>query len=909
MSGPATEDVFRFQVSDLVQLRGGGPGGLVRRRRRRGDVIEYEIFFDATRTTWHAEAELQLEGEADDLPSLIAKGEFADAAGFRARLTLAKLLHPLADHLYAKLSNRIDYHPYQFVPLLKFLSTPADGLLIADEVGLGKTIEAGLIYTELKSRGQGTRLLIVLQGYLLQQKWRLDLQRLFDEEFEIFDGERMRSWLERASRDPALPLKAIVSLPLLRRPENLEALHRSRAQLDLVIVDEAHRLRNPETESHALGEELQSKATHLLLLTATPLQTSRADLYHLLSLVYPEAFDDEAGFQSAIEPNRHLFEARRLARSSSAKALTEWRRLLETRQSERFLKDPAYLEGERLLCDAGDRSLRVEEAVRFDRLALQLDALSSVLTRTTKRQVHESFAERRARRVPVILRADEQALLERVRRLASLVYTASGTRAAGFGAMMLERQASSCLPAIDVPIANLVSRHHLGSSEEEIGIAADDLEIDIEEGRRALTAEVDAGPAAEAAAIIAEARRMRGHDTKYARFRETVIELIESFEQPAGVSEADRISKILVFSFFRPTLVYLQEQIQVDLAGRAEVHVIHGEVDYEERLDRVNAFRTRSHPFQILLSSEVGGEGIDLIECSCVFNYDMPWNPMVVEQRIGRVDRIGQKSQIVDVRNMAVQGTIDERIFLRLFERIRVFEESIGDLEEIIGDELRALQRDLFHRRLDPADEERHMRAIEEAVLRRRQLNTDILEQKDVFVGFDDFFDQEVKTRPTVEGAELLHLIGWYGKERKLPLHVGAVRRTGEVQSAHITGSPAVYSALRPQLQDASMRLLSRVQSGDSFEVVIDRAAARARPAAEFIVPKHPLVRAIIENLRREPAEPRPGLLAVEAEGVERGLYAFFVWWLKFEGWRDEVRTIVPVARLTDAVLDERLSA
>ena len=111
---------------------------------------------------------------------------------------------------------------------------------------------------------------------------------------------------------------------------------------------------------------------------------------------------------------------------------------------------------------------------------------------------------------------------------------------------------------------------------------------------------------------------------------------------------------------------------------------IDGDIEPEERYDIINQFKEGK--FDILLSSEVGSEGLDMQFCNVIFNYDLPWNPMRVEQRIGRIDRIGQKAEKLFVFNLVVKGTIEDRIYSRLYDRLGIFESSIGELEPILGD-------------------------------------------------------------------------------------------------------------------------------------------------------------------------------------------------------------------------------
>lgn len=186
-------------------------------------------------------------------------------------VTYIKLTKQLTDNLYSLLATRTIFQPHQFKPLLRFLTSPAQRLLVADEVGLGKTIEAALIYAELKSRGPIERVLVVCPS-ILRTKWKRELQRRLDEDFAILDGSGVRNMLGGWSTwQTAFTFRYIVSMELLRDPVYIEQLQQLHVHFDLVIVDEAHHMRNPESDTHLLGEILSELSVGMIFLSATPL--------------------------------------------------------------------------------------------------------------------------------------------------------------------------------------------------------------------------------------------------------------------------------------------------------------------------------------------------------------------------------------------------------------------------------------------------------------------------------------------------------------------------------------------------------------------------------------------------------------------------------------------------------------
>ena len=222
-------------------------------------------------------------------------------------------------------------------------------------------------------------------------------------------------------------------------------------------------------------------------------------------------------------------------------------------------------------------------------------------------------------------------------------------------------------------------------------------------------------------------------DSKYDAFEDALREVFA-----AG---ADRV---LVFSYFTGTIDYLAERLAALELGGAQLRVVklYGPMSAEQRDETVSEFRNDKGPI-VMLSSEVGSEGLDFQFCSRMLNYDLPWNPMRVEQRIGRLDRYGQTSDLIHIVNMVVSDTIEERIFFRLYERIRIFEDSIGDLDAILGERdysLGQLQRDALSGRLTDAELDKRRNQVADVILRRKQEDEVFEEQSRQFLSNDDVF-------------------------------------------------------------------------------------------------------------------------------------------------------------------------
>ena len=243
---------------------------------------------------------------------LLRDKEFSDVEDFIQGLIYKKLEKPLSDNLYTFYASRTEFLVHQFKPVLKFLNSSKQRLLLADEVGLGKTIEAGIIVTETSARlGELPRVLIVCPS-MLTPKWENEMQKRFSLDFNILKRDDFMKFLQRYREyGEAEKLKGIIPLQTLRSNRMIESLRDIAPRFDIVIVDEAHYMRNPETLSSELGEVLSELSDAMLFLTATPLQLGTPDLFNLLGLLIPDEFSDFALFYNLIEPNEYINNALR----------------------------------------------------------------------------------------------------------------------------------------------------------------------------------------------------------------------------------------------------------------------------------------------------------------------------------------------------------------------------------------------------------------------------------------------------------------------------------------------------------------------------------------------------------------------------------------------------------------------
>ena len=450
--------------------------------------------------------------------------------------------------------------------------------ILADEVGLGKTIEAGLVLTELRLRGLARRVLVVCPAGLVAQ-WHEELERKFALPTNVLESHEPEPAV--AGSDPPV---AICSLPTARRSPMRDRLVDQ--DWDLVVIDEAHRAKNPSTASSRLVRDL--RARHLLLLTATPVENRLADLFNLASLVAPGVLGTAKQFRS-----RHGGDASATPRELSALRARMREVMVRHRRSQVALMLPRRL-AETLVVTPGD----------------------------AERDLYATVAE--------LARSEGR--------------SASQARAMALRSAL--RLAGSSPAAVRGVAAKLGWR---------------DVEDRVEEllATRHRSAKAD---------VLLDVLARLGATWPRAATRD-----LRDPEDGGGAAE-----KVIVFTAYRRT----QEHLAQVLNGAGVSHVLyHGALSRREKEAAVGAFRSE---VPVLLSTEAAGEGRNLQFCHQMVNFDLPWNPMQIEQRLGRLHRIGQDHDVVVV-NLVARGTIEERVLSVLESKINLFELVVGELDMILG--------------------------------------------------------------------------------------------------------------------------------------------------------------------------------------------------------------------------------
>lgn len=890
----------------------GKQGATTGQVRQRGDIHYYGVRWRDGTSDYVAEDQLELVSTArnDDPYAIIEGGRLGRAEDLRRSLTHVHLSGRLANLVYSMGVTNTEFFPHQYKPLLTLLESPANGLLIADEVGLGKTIEAGIIWTELRAREDMRRLLIVCPA-MLREKWRDELKNRFGIDANIVNAAQLVDELKHSSSFG--PSKAwIASYQALRPPrtwkhsaetggKNISA----RAQLaslldenatedplvDLIVFDEAHYMRNPESAAHTLGEMLREVSHQRVLLSATPINLANEDLYYLLRLCDPDHFQYPTSFEEMLEANRPLVLARdaALRRNSTGEEIVghvsvaaESPLLLNSRQLSAILSDPPT--DEKLQSVA----YRAELASSLERVNL----LGHVVTRTRKRDMQMERPRREVKPEMVPMTEAERQFYTYVTQ-ATREYAGRRGISDGFLLATPQRQVCSCPAAF--------ARAWL----------SDDAALVDDMAELAMTESEEGGEESEFEDIGATLKEFlianRPHDLDAAELERSDSKLARLVEVLSGYFTNHPDEKVILFTSFRATARYLTERLS---SSKMQAMLLWGNMG-ESKQELINEFRERPE-LRVLVSTEVAAEGVDLQFSRLLINYDLPWNPMRVEQRIGRIDRLGQKAKVIYIWNLFYKETIDERILGRLLSRLKVFEQALGEPEPVIGETIQRLEAKLLTSKLTPEEEddeiERARLALENVRLRHEELERNAAQmiahgglvldridaarelsrrvtESDLIVYVRDFLARHAS------GHQFLQLDEWDMFAIQLPLSVAAeledyCRRTGMVGQTMLGSGMARHC-----------RFLNKVTTVSS---------SAWEPIHQF----HPLIRFISDKLTRLEEGFYPvvalRLASVHQAVVPAGDYMFAVRRWTFRGIKEEEWLQAAVCDMkTGEVLDD----
>ena len=881
---------YQDVATQVDHIRGGIAKGMVVRLKARpevtGAVLEvvpgdpearFAVFHGGDVVTYY---ESQIE-TVDSKP--VRKVVEPDA--LHAALTATQLRHPSTVHLYSLYSSRINFVPYQFRPVLKLIQADRPRILIADEVGVGKTIEAGLILKELQARRELKSVLVICPKPLVaERKWQEELKR-FDEQFTHLDGDALRYCIDETYLDGAWPqqyARSIVPYSLFdeglllgkqgkgRKIRGLLDLD-SPPIFDLVIVDEAHHIRNTDTWAYRTVRYFCDNAEAVVLLSATPIQLGDNDLFTLLQLVRPDLLCSRRDFDQMAEPNPHINAAIEITRNAqpgwNTAAQGKLELALHTDWGKSVISADAKVQP--LLDALTQQELCIEDRLKVVRGLESLYTFAPIINRTRRRDIG-NFTTRKPETVSVDFTPEQDRLHRGVLELIGrMLAHRHGDRNLQFMMTTIRRQVASCVfglaPCLEAILSGQLSRLELSETDSD-----DELQ--------AMT-EAFANFRAEVEGLVDLAKSLSSEDPKFSAFAKVVLE-----------KQTLANNKLLVFSTFRHTLAYLVEKLQ---RKSIRIGLIHGDVPEDERRAIRNRFsRPKDDPraIDLLLSSEVGCEGLDYQFCDGIVNYDLPWNPMRVEQRIGRIDRYGQKSETVAIFNFITPGTVDAEIYERCLLRIGVFRQALGGSEEILGNLTREIRSIAENYQLTLEEQSHRLQQLAENEIRVVQEQELLEQQQATLFGLSvpKHDDELIKSASSfwLTPPRIQNLIEAYlsalDSSRTYKLQgrqsIVSIQLNQEIRTRLITDFKAVSQI------GAADRTWERWLKGNDpyLRLTFDPVAADEDRSATFITPTHPLARQAAKA--SEPLSTLTCAISTKSSSVAPGRYPFAIYRWKVLG-------------------------
>ena len=810
-----------------------------------GYTIKYTVFVNGSVRTF-------ITGQIMPVTE-VANYNWVDINTFRSYLAAYQINNPSSKDLYSLNAARIDFVPYQFRPALKMLHADEPRILIADSVGVGKTIEAGLIIKELQARNELENILIVCPKALVaERKWELEMKR-FDEDFVSLDGELFRQILSDTDRDGEWPVrynKAIIPYSILDgRAYNGEMSKKGKRfglkdldpapHFDLVIIDEAHHIRNGSMDKEKAFEYKCVKyfcdhADAVVMLTATPLQTSDDDLFTLLNVLRPDIVIDKETFTMMSKPNEYISKCVSIIRKADNNwqnnALEELENVKSTQWGEVVIsKNPLYTS---IVNRLGNTEIGREERVKLISDTESLHSFNTMLNRTRRKDIQD-FCIRRPYTLEVEFTPQQQLLHDELLNFEkyALAELHGSTRNVSFMMSTIKRQAASCIFGLAPHIRDIINRRFTQLDE--------DFDHDYSEynfdGHFSSIIEGLAQNLLELADNLPE------EDPKF----DNLLKVLRDKKEQDN-------NKIIIFSTFRFTLKYLHKKLEDAGFRVAQVDGSVKDVDRQNLRARFQLPKEDVDAIDIMLFSEVGSEGLDYQFCDMMVNYDLPWNPMRIEQRIGRIDRRGQQSESVSIYHVITKGTVDADIYYRCLLRIGVFENSIGECDEILGSIANKIDQIAIDPTLTAKERQLKLEQMADNEIRKLQEITKLEEEEQEIYSLkitEYTTAQEIRNAENAwlspQGIQVMieqYLNKRFGQNSYI-LGEGAVK--------HIRLRADIRAAIKDDLRKLSLGRSVIKQDWDKFlkgkvpmhAITFDSEAAAKNSDVFFITPVHPLAK------------------------------------------------------------------
>ena len=742
----------------------------------------------------------------------------------------------LYDPLLAMSTSKVDPLPHQIEAVYgRILKNPRIRFLIADDPGAGKTIMAGLIIKEMKLRGLAKRILIIAPGHLRDQ-WLREMDERFKEKFVVMSRE---SYKNTYQQNPWLQNNQIIaSMDFAKQDDVLTTLRA--VTFDLVIIDEAHKmsayassgrrsgvlkapLKVTKSKRYRLGEVLSKNSEHLLFLTATPHRGDPENFRLFLDLLQPGFFATSEMLQQATEDNDNPLFIRRLK------------------------EDLRDFENKPLFLPRNVRTIKYNLAEQSP----DEKKLYNELTTYVKKYFNMGLSEEKRKHF-----AFAQAIFQR--RMASSTYALLQS---------LKRRRDKLQDIVDGKIETLddipeYTEEELEDMEDE---EREEYERMLERAVPVKDKELVKKEITKLDVLISSAEDIIANEKEI-----KVKELKKTLKELESVYAEKNDKKILVFTESKDTLMHLVKKIE---SWGYSVITIHGGMSLRDRVEAERKFKEEK---QIMIATEAAGEGINLQFCHLMVNFDIPWNPNRLEQRMGRIHRYGQTKEVYIV-NMVAEDTREGKVLSKLFEKLETIRKHLGDKAfDVIGD---LLTRDLASILVDAAINAKNMDevlseidSIPDDAEHLEKLKEELLETSLATHTIDFTRIQEMRAE-----AEEKRLIPDYTEK----FFIDAFEMLGGKMRKRRDGVLYLVEKIPYELQEISRDDEFRLSYGTLptkyDKATFDKAVAMANPDAQFISLGHPLFEAMMRYIESHyPEAPMVGSTYIDPDNVMNGYLLFY---------------------------------
>ncbi|MFH1377440.1 MAG: helicase-related protein [Planctomycetota bacterium] len=740
------------------------------------------------------------DNDAPDIVRRLARGQFGDADRHVTRLTALRLsaYEPL-DTLLAVSAAKTVMEPYQIECVRRVMTSYRRRFLIADDVGLGKTIEAGMIFKELDARGLAQRALIVCPAPLTFQ-WKAEMAERFGAEFTVYDSGEVRRVRKSSDADCSpweLKQRVITSVDFAKRQS--VAAQIASADWDLVIIDEAHRMSvNTSgehiqlTQRYRLAESLSAQTEAMLLLTATPHRGDRQAFIKLMALLDPVRFDD--------------------SESVSASQIAS----MMIRRGKAELKD------------------------------------------VKGRPV---FRRRKVAVAPVQFTPPEWALYNSVTEYTREGYNLAvrnGSNAGGFAMVLLQRRMASSIHSLRVSLERRAEKLKKLKGDVKTAKRLSSRRVAVAES---LPPDKDTDDRFDADTV---AQTRDDLDTEILQVEE-LLRMAKAIPRDSkaralrrfldGIFSKDPSERVLIFTEFADTLSYLKNDVLRDF----RTGCIFGSMQMPDRRAEIERFRAGDS--QILICTDAAGEGLNMQFCHIMLNYELPWNPNRIDQRLGRLHRYGQTRE-VSVHHLQVTGTREALIFERLQQKINQIEDDLGGrISDVLGGLMESIDFEaMIMSALDESESgetDALPSAVEEEIEKRGEMLKQV--ERDLMMNLEGFDARQARAMTDAMTR------GKYAPERVKRFVVNATRLAGgnvrkdrDVNGVYRITPPAGLSFGVNGSRDSFLV---------AFDPAIDAAFGGGKDSVEFITAGHPYLNAL---LKRWADDLSAGTAMFESESIQR---------------------------------------